>query len=177
MNRLRNHRCYLFGPMDDVPDRGTGWRNAITPQLEALGVIVINPCEKPDTFHIKEEDITVQAINSLKAAGELKEARELMKPIAHYDLGCVDRTDFMLGYLDPDVHMCGSYMEAKQGLTSYHPVLTVVKGGVKRTPNFYLALSKLETLFNDFDEAMNYIKGIDNGSIQDDLDGRWKFMW
>ena len=33
MNRLKNQRVYLAGAMDRVSDRGTGWRDNITPFL------------------------------------------------------------------------------------------------------------------------------------------------
>ena len=37
MNRLKNQRVYLAGAMDRVADRGTGWRDSITPFLENWG--------------------------------------------------------------------------------------------------------------------------------------------
>ncbi len=46
-NRLKNQRVYLAGAMDRVADRGTGWRDNITPFLENLGVVVFNPIRKP----------------------------------------------------------------------------------------------------------------------------------
>ena len=46
MNRLNNQRVYLAGAMDRVADRGTGWRDNITPFLQDLGVVVFNPIKK-----------------------------------------------------------------------------------------------------------------------------------
>ena len=45
--KLGGMRTYLAGAMDRVDDGGVGWRNEITPELEALGVTVLNPCDKP----------------------------------------------------------------------------------------------------------------------------------
>ena len=46
-NRLKTQRVYLAGAMDRVVDRGTGWRDDITPFLEKLDIIVFNPISKP----------------------------------------------------------------------------------------------------------------------------------
>ena len=46
MNRLCGTRTYLAGAMDRVKDGGIGWRNDITPFLEDMGVVVLDPCKK-----------------------------------------------------------------------------------------------------------------------------------
>ena len=57
VNKLKNQRCYLAGAMDRVPDRGSTWRENISPFLESLGVMVFNPLKKPS--NIGQEDETV----------------------------------------------------------------------------------------------------------------------
>jgi hypothetical protein len=59
MNRLDHQRVYLAGAMDRVPDRGSTWRDNITPFLVNLGITVFNPIKKPciegredNTIHI-----------------------------------------------------------------------------------------------------------------------------
>ena len=56
MNRLKGMRTYLAGAMDRVPDGGTGWRDKITPLLERMGVIVLNPCDKPSEVGKEDKD-------------------------------------------------------------------------------------------------------------------------
>ena len=46
MNRLINQRVYLAGAMDRVADRGSTWRDNITPFLESWQLIVFNPITK-----------------------------------------------------------------------------------------------------------------------------------
>ena len=46
MNRLFGMRTYLVGAMDRVEDGGTEWRERLEPELNKLGVVVFNPCNK-----------------------------------------------------------------------------------------------------------------------------------
>ena len=46
MNKLKHTVCYLCGAMDRVADGGVTWRKAITPELNRLGVGVLDPCNK-----------------------------------------------------------------------------------------------------------------------------------
>ena len=48
-------RTYLAGAMDRVPDGGAGWRDKITPLLERMGVVVLNPCDKPSEIGKEDE--------------------------------------------------------------------------------------------------------------------------
>ena len=45
--KLTNHRAYLAGPIDHADDDGVVWRQKITPLLESLGVMVLDPTDKP----------------------------------------------------------------------------------------------------------------------------------
>ena len=53
-NRLWGMRVYLAGPMDRVADGGIEWRERITPFLESLGMVVLNPCCKPIDIGVEE---------------------------------------------------------------------------------------------------------------------------
>ena len=54
MNRLKNQRVYLAGAMDRVADRGTTWRDSITPFLDQLGIVVFNPISKPGNVGLED---------------------------------------------------------------------------------------------------------------------------
>ena len=47
MNRLKNLRCYLAGPIDHAEDDGVEWRKMMTKWLKERKVKVLDPCDKP----------------------------------------------------------------------------------------------------------------------------------
>ena len=80
VNRLQGLRVYLAGAMDRVPDRGTGWRDKITPFLNDLNVVVFDPLKKPGSIGIENEE-THDVKNHLKKVGEYNELSKIMKTI------------------------------------------------------------------------------------------------
>ena len=48
-NRLVAQRVYLAGPIDYADDDGIAWRQAITPKLEAMNIMVMDPTNKMTT--------------------------------------------------------------------------------------------------------------------------------
>ena len=107
MNRLKGMRTYLAGAMDRVPDGGAGWRDKITPLLERMGVIVLNPCDKPSEIG-KEDKNTRGHIERLKVEGKFQQIRDEYGVIRTLDLRCVDISDFLIVSVDTDVHACGT---------------------------------------------------------------------
>ena len=87
MNRLKGMRTYLAGAMDRVPDGGVGWRQTITPKLTEMGVVVLNPCDKPVEVGI-EDDNTRKEIEILK--------REYQHSIDHQQTLLTDRLEELI---------------------------------------------------------------------------------
>ena len=56
INKLNGTRTYLVGGMEMCKDNGVGWRDMITPKLQQLGVVVLNPCKKPVDGHVESLD-------------------------------------------------------------------------------------------------------------------------
>ena len=76
--RLAGMRTYLAGAMDRVADGGVGWRNRISPLLKAMGVTVLNPCDKPVEVGIEDSE-TRGEIEKLKYVSRLPEHATLFK--------------------------------------------------------------------------------------------------
>ena len=110
MSRLNGMRTYLAGAMDRVSDGGVGWRRKITPQLRALGVTVLDPCDKPAEV-VREDDKTRSNIQAFKIREEYDRIREDYAVIRTLDLRCVDVSDFIIASIDINVHACGTYEE------------------------------------------------------------------
>ena len=121
-NNLINMRTYLVGAMDRVPDGGTGWRDAITPMLQELGVDVLNPCKTP-VSHSDESPDTRQIIQHYKDTNQFHKIRKEYGHIRNADLRCVDVSDFVIAHIDIGVHACGAYEEICTANRQKKPVL------------------------------------------------------
>ena len=80
MNRLKNQRVYLAGAMDRVADRGTTWRDSITPFLDQLGIVVFNPISKPGNVGLEDTDVH-NVKKKLKEREDYSELSFVMKSI------------------------------------------------------------------------------------------------
>ena len=95
MNRLEGMRTYLVGAMDRVKDGGVEWRELITPWLEGMGIVVLNPCDKPIDVGIEDEN-TRNDIDRLKSTGQFSKIKDDYGVIRTLDLRCVDISDFII---------------------------------------------------------------------------------
>lgn len=175
MGKLYGMTAYLIGSMDLSPDRGVGWRKDITPSLHKLGVMVYNPCSKPvENPLAMESEETTEIINALKEDNKFKEIREKYKHIRNVDLRMVDTADFLIAYIDLDIHTCGTYEEIVTANRSKKPVLVVCKQGTSRLPNWLLFMLPDQHLFCNMEELVDYLGAINRG--WDDETNRWVFF-
>lgn len=160
MNRLKGMRSYLAGPMDRVADGGVLWRRRMTPILNQLGVIVMDPCIKPYDGAV-ESDQGRENRRHLKQQGYLAEVAAIMKEIRCMDLKMVDASDFLICYINTDVHMCGSYEEITLANRQKKPVLCWVEQGRNHTPDWLLGMLPTEMFFSTELELIDYLKWVD----------------
>ena len=174
MNNLKGMRTYLAGAMDRVPDGGVGWRNAITPMLQELGVEVLDPCYKP-IESAKEGPDTRQIIDYYKTTGQFQRIRDEYAHIRNADLRCVDVSDFIIAHVDVNVHMCGSYEEIATANRQKKPVLIWCEQGKMLVPNWLLFMLPHEQMFSTMDQLLAYLFDVskceDKGSLK-----RWFFF-
>ena len=180
MNRLRNTKCYLCGPMDRAPDGGSGWRESIKSVLGPLGIVWLDPCDKP-TEYAKETPETRLAISRAKESGDWHYVSEKMKWIRRVDLRMVHVSDFLVVHCDINIHSCGSYEEMTWANQQKKPILFHCEQGKSRTPSWVFGWIPQHNIFNGWHELYNYIRYIDQGNIQDLhewSDNRWHlFNW
>jgi nucleoside 2-deoxyribosyltransferase len=133
MNRLKDMRVYLSGPIDKAADRGVTWRRNLTKTLKELGLMVFDPTVNI-TNRAEEDDFGT--IERLKAEGKYDEAEQYIRMhLLHTDLRLVDICDFLIVYIDPDVFVFGTVDEMVNACQQRKPVLAVVKGGKLKAPN------------------------------------------
>lgn len=166
-NQLKGSMCYLVGPIDFSDDKGVGYRQKIQKELKDLGIIFLDPTSKMDGL-TPDVGIEQEKIAQMKKEERWDELRVFMKKIVRSDLRCVDYCDFVIAYVDPDVHMCGSYHEIVCAVNQKKPVLAVVNGGKKRASSWLFGILRTDAMFDNVEELVEYFK---NPEFK--LDERW----
>jgi len=173
MNKLKNSRVYLAGPMDRVPDGGAVWRKKITPILQEKGMYVLNPCDKPTTA-ARETEEDRYIINQLKQDGAFDELVSRYRNIRTVDLRMVDVSDFLIAYINIDEHLCGTYEEIFLANRQKKPVLIWCEQGKCNVPNWLFFTLPLQHIFDELSSLINYLEKIDLG--YNDNTNRWVFF-
>jgi len=174
MNRLKNQRVYLAGAMDRVPDRGSTWRDNITPFLQDLGVVVFNPIKKPSVIGM-EDAATHELKAKLKNQERYEGLSQVMKVIRSVDLRLVDISDFLIVNLDLDIHPCGTYEEIFSANRCKKPILIHVEQGKINAPDWIFGAIPHQMIFSSWDDLKNYLKHIDNDENIESY-RRWQFF-
>jgi nucleoside 2-deoxyribosyltransferase len=176
LNRLSGLRAYLAGPIDHAVDDGVAWRNKLGRWLQTRGIIVIDPCRKPLTYHaFKEIGEEKRRMMDLKTQGRYFELSKWMRGIVHVDLRMVDVSDIVIVYLDIKSQPFGTVHELINAINQRKPTLVVVEGGKSEAPNWLFGIMRHEFIFDDFEEMRAFLTLIDTGTIQPDYT-RWVFL-
>lgn len=174
MNRLHNQRVYLAGAMDRVEDRGSGWRNNITPFLTNLGVIVFNPIIKPTNIGLEDND-THQIKTKLKKMGRYDELTSIMKTIRSVDLRLVDISDFLIVNLDLDIHPCGTYEEIFWANRQKKPIIVHMTQGKDHAPDWLFGTIPHQMIFSSWESIKEYLIHINTNTNINNYN-RWYFF-
>ena len=173
-NRLKNQRVYLAGAMDRVADRGTTWRDNITPFLNSLGLSVFNPISKPTDIGLEDKD-THAIKTKLKEMRRYDELSSMMKVIRSVDLRLVDISDFLIVNLDLDIHPCGTYEEIFWANRQKKPIIIHMVQGKNHAPDWLFGTLPHQTIFSNWEEIKDYLNHI-NTSENIDTYRRWYFF-
>lgn len=174
MNRLKNQRVYLAGAMDRVPDRGSTWRDNITPFLEDLGVIVFNPINKPSNIGL--EDAEVHSLKKkLKQREDYDELSYIMKTIRGVDLRLVDISDFLIVNLDIETHPCGTLEEIFWANRQKKPIIIHMEQGKQQTPDWLFGTIPHQMIFSNWEEIKAHLIHI-NSAPNIQTYKRWYFF-
>lgn len=172
--RLNNQRVYLAGAMDRVSDRGTGWRDNITPFLQEIGVVVFNPIKKPTSIGTEDAE-THKYKTELKRFQKYEELSQLMKTIRSVDLRLVDISDFLIVNLDLEIHPCGTYEEIFWANRQKKPIIVHMVQGKQSAPDWLFGTIPHQMIFSSWNDVQNYLLKI-NSSSEIEAYNRWYFF-
>lgn len=172
-NVLYKTRTYLVGHMQYAD--GRNWREFVEEELTPLGVKIFNPYKKPFVKDVDEDDEARAKIARDMERGYYNDVAERMRLIRSYDLNLVDRSDFIVAHLLPDVASWGSAEEIVTAVRMKKPVFISMEGGKNKTPLWMMGMMPHKYIYDSIEEVVDMIKEIDGGEKNIDSD-RWRLL-
>jgi hypothetical protein len=86
-----------------------------------------------------------------------------------------DKADFAICYIDTDIHACGTYEELSWLNRSKKPVIIFCKQGKTGIPDWLFGTLPHQMFFDNIDQVITYLNGIDQGLDTRDFN-RWMFF-
>lgn len=154
---------------------GRDWRKEVTEKLAPLNILCFNPYEKPFMKDVEEDEASRQQMETWMKTKQYDRVTEKMKTVRAYDLNLVDRSDFIIAHLVPDVASWGSAEEIVTAVREKKPVFISMEGGKSKTPLWMLGMLPHKFIYNNLDEVIEMLYAIDNGSKPIDSD-RWRLL-
>ena len=172
-NLLEKTRTYLVGHMQYAS--GRDWREYVEGELAPLNIQIFNPYKKPFVKDVNEDEEARGKIANDMLEGHFSDVAKRMKQIRSYDLNLVDRSDFIIAHLLPDVASWGSAEEIVTAVRMKKPVFISMEGGKNKTPLWMMGMLPHHYIYDSVEDAIDMIKQIDNGEKKIDSD-RWRLL-
>jgi nucleoside 2-deoxyribosyltransferase len=172
-NVLKKTKTYLIGPMQY--QCGRSWREEMTEFLSDRGILALDPYQKPFINAIREDEQTQKRLEELLSKEDYENVSKHMKEVRNFDLFMVDKSDFLICYLNPSTPTFGTMEELSWAVRMKRPVFVVIEGGKSKVPLWVLGMLPHKYIYSSFQEVKETLDGIDKGRIS--LDGdRWRLF-
>lgn len=172
-NLLDKTKTYLVGHMQYVS--GRNWREEVTSKLNKIGVTCFDPYKKPFIKDVEEDEATRQEMETWMRTKQYDRVTDRMKTVRAYDLNLVDRSDFIVAHLVPEVASWGSAEEIVTAVRMKKPVFVSMEGGKAKTPLWMLGMFPHKYIYNSIEEIVDMLYAIDSGAKEIDSD-RWRLL-
>ena len=172
-NVLEKTRTYLVGHMQYAD--GRNWRDAVEEELGKLNITVFNPYKKPFVKDVDEDEEARYKMHEDMGNGYYNDVAERMSTVRSYDLNLVDRSDFIVAHLLPDVASWGSAEEIVTAVRMKKPIFISMQGGKSQTPLWMMGMLPHHYIYDSIEEVLEMIHQINDGKKAIDSD-RWSLL-
>ena len=172
-NLLEKTKTYLVGHMQYAS--GRDWREYVEKELAPLNIQIFNPYKKPFVKDVEEDEDTRLSKDHCIEHGYFNDVAERMSLIRSYDLNLVDRSDFIIAHILPEVASWGSAEEIVTAVRMKKPLFISMEGGKHKTPLWMMGMLPHHYIYDSVEDAIDMIKQIDNGEKKIDSD-RWRLL-
>lgn len=173
MNFLNKTKTYLVGHMQYL--NGRNWRDQVTEKLKPLNILCFDPYKKPFVKDVDESESAREEMDNWLMNGQYDRLSNKMKTVRSYDLNLVDRSDFIIAHLVPEVASWGSAEEIVTAVRMKKPIFISMDGGKKKTPLWMFGMIPHKYIYNSIDEIIDMVYSIDSGQKKIDSE-RWRLL-
>ncbi len=173
MNLLSKTKTYLVGHMQYR--NGSAWRRYVRDELQKLKITVFDPYDKPFIKDVEEGDSIRVDLKTRMENEQYDDVQKIMREIRIYDLNLVDRSDFIIAHIIPEVASWGSAEELVTANRAKKPIFLSVEGGKQKCPLWLLGTIPHRYVYNNIDEILTTIKKLDSGELTMDSN-RWRLL-
>ena len=142
-------------------------------ELEKLNIVTFNPYRKPFVKDVEEDEGARQKMAEDMVNGYYNDVAERMRTVRNYDLNLVDRSDFIIAHILPDIASWGSAEELVTAVRAKKPVFISMEGGKQKTPLWIMGMLPHHYVYDSIEEVLDMIHQINDGKKAIDSD-RWK---
>lgn len=168
MDYLRGKNVYLSGPIDKDPDQGKSWRSFLAKYLQDTFFLkVTDPLNDPKQNEYSSAKLYLERKN-------YDEVNRIAKNFVRKDLGLVDRQDFIIVVIKPDIPTYGTTHEIINAINQKKPCLIVCEQGKSSIPLWLYGIINHKYMFSTFLGLFKYLDEIDNGVHR--ADKLWQFV-
>ena len=172
-NLLYKTKTYLVGHMQYLS--GRDWREEVTEKLAPLSITCFDPYKKPFVKDVEEDEASRIEMETWMKTKQYDRVSERMKTVRSYDLNLVDRSDFIIAHLVPDVASWGSAEELTTAIRMKKPTFISMEGGKSKAPLWLLGMLPHKYIYNSLDEVTEMLYAIDN-EIKPIDSNRWRLL-
>ena len=144
-------------------------------ELEKLNITTFNPYRKPFVKDVEEDEGARERMADDMKNGYYNDVTERMRTVRNYDLNLVDRSDFIIAHILPEVASGGSAEELVTAVRAKKPIFISMEGGKAKTPLWIMGMIPHNYIYGSIDEVLEMIKKIDSGEKSIDSD-RWRLL-
>lgn len=165
-NLLRNTRSYLIGHMENL--NGEGWRKEVEEKLKDRNIKFFNPYIKPFADNIPEDDEARNEMSKWRDTEQYDVLAQRMKQIRGFDLRLCDICDWFIAVINPKVASWGSSEEITTVIREKKTLFIIIDDplGKRACPLWLFGVLPHKYIYNNLDEVIEVIKGIDDGIIK-----------
>lgn len=154
---------------------GRNWRDEICRKLAKINVTCFDPYKKPFVKDVEEDESCREEMNMWMETEQYDRVAERMRTVRSYDLNLVDRSDFIIANLVPEVASWGSAEEIVTAVRMKKPIFVSMEGGKSKAPLWMLGMFPHKYIYNSLDEVVKMLYSIDSGDKPIDSD-RWRLL-
>ena len=154
---------------------GRNWREEVAEKLSPLKITCFDPYKKPFVKDVEEDEASRKEMETWMKTKQYDRISEKMKTVRAYDLNLVDRSDFIIAHLVPEVASWGSAEEIVTAVREKKPVFISMEGGKSKTPLWMMGMLPHKYIYNNIEEIIDMIYAINDETKPIDSD-RWRLL-